>query len=195
MNIKISTLVWTFLFSLLMGVTAISIGFGAVFPQINYVAAPYVCPKGTMSTTSKTYNIAPGNTETTITFYCTDKSTGTKKVVSIFPMDFYAGLIYGVLLFLIILLVMMINRFAGMISSNKETADKWGKALRVIGGIIAAIGILFLLLFLLFLFIPGGDPVEDIIADIICIPLPLILLGWGVFAWGTSLRKLKNINS
>ncbi len=92
---------------------------------------------------------------------------------------------------------MVINRFAGMISSNKETADKWGKALRVIGGIIVAIGIVLLLLSVggSDLFGPGGADQADVIATICIVPLPLILLGWGLFAWGTSLRKLKNINS
>ncbi len=78
MKLKKSTLVWTFLWSLFMGVTTISIGIGAAFPPLNYIAAPFVCPGGTMSVDEQGYNPSPGTTVTTLTGYCTDGATGEK---------------------------------------------------------------------------------------------------------------------
>jgi len=108
MNIKLSTLFWTFIWSLFMGVTAISIGVGALFPPLNYVAKPFVCPNGSMSVKGDTYNVSPVETVTTLTWYCSDKSSGTKTELSMWPMSIASGLIYGVLLFLVILLGMSI---------------------------------------------------------------------------------------
>ncbi|HEY9153118.1 MAG TPA: hypothetical protein VIN60_09560 [Anaerolineales bacterium] len=109
MNIKISTVVWTLLWSLFMGVTAISIGFGAAFPPLNYVASPFVCPAGKMTLSEQGYTVSPVENVTTITWYCINKSTNIKTELSIWPMSIAAGLIYGALLFLIILLVMVIR--------------------------------------------------------------------------------------
>jgi len=106
MNIKLSTLFWTFVWSLFMGVTAICIGIGAAFPPLNYVARPFVCPNGTMSVRGDTYNVSPVETVTTLTWYCIDKSSGAKTELSMWPMSIASGLIYGLLLFLIILLGM-----------------------------------------------------------------------------------------
>ncbi len=51
----------------------------------------------------------PGNTTTTITWYCTDAASGTKTELGILPMAFYAGLIYGLLLFVVIVGFMFIH--------------------------------------------------------------------------------------
>ncbi len=108
MKLKKSTLVWTFLWSLFMGVTAISIGIGAAFPPLNYIAGPFVCPGGTMSVDEQGYNPSPGTTITTLTWYCTNGATGEKTELSMWPMSVASGLIYGFLLFLVILLGMQI---------------------------------------------------------------------------------------
>ena len=109
MKFKKSTMVWVFIWSLFMGVTAISIGFGALFPPLNYVAAPFVCPGGTMSEVQEVYHPSPGSTVTTVTWYCTTGATGEKNELSMWPMSVASGLIYGLLLFLVILLGMTLN--------------------------------------------------------------------------------------
>jgi hypothetical protein len=92
-----------------MGVTAISIGFGAVFPSMNLIAKPFVCPNGKMDLQTQTYNPYPGNTITTLTWYCVDQKTGTSAELGIFSMSLYAGLIYGFLLFVVIYIFMFIR--------------------------------------------------------------------------------------
>ncbi len=91
-----------------MGVTAISIGVGALFPQLNYLAGPFACPGGTMSMDAQDYNPSPGTTVTTETWYCTNGATGAKDELSIWSISVPSGLIYGLLLFGVIVVGMQI---------------------------------------------------------------------------------------
>jgi hypothetical protein len=71
---------------------------------------------------------------------------------------------------------------------------KRAKTLRVVGGILAVIGLLILLLFVAVMFAPttSADSTQGFIMAVLCFPTPLILVGGGLFAWGTySLRKIK----
>ena len=89
---------------LFMGVTAISIGFGAAFPALNRISAPFVCPNGDMRVDSTTYNPSPGTTVTTLDWQCVDRRTGEAQPVNEMSMFLFNGLIYGTLLFAIIML-------------------------------------------------------------------------------------------
>jgi len=111
MNLKFGTVAWTFIWCLFMGVTAISIGFGALFPSMNLISKPFVCPGGSMDVVEKVYRPYPGKTVTTLTWYCTDEQTGAKTELGIFPMTLYAGVIYGLVLFLLVLLGMLISAY------------------------------------------------------------------------------------
>lgn len=91
-----------FIWCLFMGVTAISIGFGAVFPSMNRIAKPFVCPRGEMQLETQNYYPSPVETVKTLTWYCVDNTTGEKVELGLFPMSLYAGVIYGLLLFVVI---------------------------------------------------------------------------------------------
>jgi hypothetical protein len=109
MKLKTGTLFPTFFWCWFMGITAISIGFGALFPSMNLVAKPFVCSNGTMDLDRQVYNPYPGKTVTTITWYCTDKTSGAKTELSIWPMSLFAGTIYGMLLFVVVVLGMALS--------------------------------------------------------------------------------------
>ncbi len=94
-----------FIWCIFMGVTAISIGFGALFPSMDLIAQPFVCPNGQMQNTSQYYQVSPSTSETTITWYCVDSKTGKKTELGIFPMSLYSGVIYGLLLFAVVMIV------------------------------------------------------------------------------------------
>jgi hypothetical protein len=119
MNLKTSTVIWTFIWCIFMGITAGSIGVGAIFPVINLVAKPFVCSSGSMQLVTQEYRPSPVETVTTLTWYCVDEQTGAKTELGIFPMSLYAGLIYGFLFFLIVLLGMV------LVSNNKGLSDWW----------------------------------------------------------------------
>jgi hypothetical protein len=99
MKLKGIGLFLTFIWCWFMGVTAISIGFGALFPSMNRIAKPFVCPSGRMELETQTYRPYPGSTITTLTWYCVDQASGEKRELGIFPMSLYSGTIYGWLLF------------------------------------------------------------------------------------------------
>jgi hypothetical protein len=109
MNLKTSTVLWTFIWCIFMGITVGSIGIGAVFPSANLIAGPFVCPGGQMHHDSQYYQVSPVESVTTITWYCVDGRTGAKKELGIFPMSLYAGAIYGLLFFFVVLLGMVIS--------------------------------------------------------------------------------------
>lgn len=92
-----------FVWCIFMGITGISIGLGAVFPSVNRIARPFVCPRGEMQLETQEYNPSPVQTVTTLTWYCVDGVTGERVELELFPMSLYAGTIYGFLLFLVIL--------------------------------------------------------------------------------------------
>jgi hypothetical protein len=108
MKLKGIGLFLTFIWCWFMGVTAISIGFGALFPSMNRIAKPFVCPGGRMELETQTYRPYPGSTITTLTWYCVDESSGAKKELGIFPMSLYSGTIYGWLLFGLVVIGMRI---------------------------------------------------------------------------------------
>jgi hypothetical protein len=106
MKIKTSTIIWLivgFIWSIFMGVTATSIGLGAAFPPLNLVAKPFICPTGQMNYQQIVSNPLPGTTYTQINWYCVDKRSGQKTELGIFPMGLYAGVIYGLLIFVVVL--------------------------------------------------------------------------------------------
>jgi hypothetical protein len=108
-NLRISSVITVLVWCLFMGVTAISIGVGAIFPPINYIAGPVVCPGGALSTQQQGYRVSPVESVTTITMYCNDRSTGTANEVGMLPVVLVAGPIYGLLLFLVVLVVMLMR--------------------------------------------------------------------------------------
>jgi len=102
MKPKTNTTVWLiaiFFWCVFMGVTAISIGVGAMFPPLNLIAKPFVCPNGEMTFQQSVSNPLPGTTYTTNTWYCVDQQAEQATELGIFPLSLYAGTIYGVLLF------------------------------------------------------------------------------------------------
>ena len=151
----IGVLIAIFFFSIFMGVTAISIGVGALYPPINYIAKPFACPNGQMSFNESTSNPLPGTTYTLIGWYCVDKQRETTTPLDTFQIALAAGPLYGLLLFLVVCLVWYMNA-------------TWGSD-SIIGKIVrrveAGIGILLLVLLILFPvlplvreFLPGATP-------------------------------------
>ena len=93
-------LIW----SLFMGVTAISIGVGAALPALNGIAQPFICSNGHMQVLTSTSHPQPGVTYTAETYQCVDNRTGEARDVDQWGMFLINGLIYGTILFAIIML-------------------------------------------------------------------------------------------
>jgi len=108
MKIKTGTVIWIivgFIWSIFMGVIAISLGFGSAFPSMNYIAKPFVCPNGQMQVQYQNYQVSPVESGSVITWYCVDAQSGYKMELNPFVINVYAGLFYGVVLFLVVLII------------------------------------------------------------------------------------------
>jgi hypothetical protein len=108
MQIKSSTIIWLivgFLWSIFMGVTAVSMGFGSVFPSLNYIAKPFVCPAGQMALEENVSHPLPGTTYTILHWYCVDARSGAKTELNPFAINLCAGPLYGVLIFVMVLII------------------------------------------------------------------------------------------
>lgn len=125
MKLTWSTVLATLGSSLFTGVIIIAIGLGSVFPPIERVSKPFVCPNGEMNYEQQVYRPTPVETVTTTTWYCVEQSTGTRKELGVFPMSLYAGTVYGLLLFPLALIGMGIlgGRAAANLRALRETGN------------------------------------------------------------------------
>lgn len=99
MNNKTGTLAVVFFSCMFIGVIIISIGLGAIFPSLNRIARPFVCPRGEMELETQTYRPYPGQTVTNLTWYCAETGTGARTELNIVTIFAFAGGVYGLLLF------------------------------------------------------------------------------------------------
>jgi hypothetical protein len=124
-----------------MGITVGSIGIGAVFPAANLITSPFVCPGGQLQLTTQDYQPSPVETVTTLTWYCLNSATGSRREVGIFQMAPIAGTIYGLLLFAVVFAWMwfMARRrgqadspigFQELVSRRSQSSPKMGDLLQ-----------------------------------------------------------------
>lgn len=154
MKINGRTIIWpvVFIWFIFMGVTAVSYGFGALYPPLNKIAQPFVCPNGQMVFEEAVSNPLPGTTITQIGWYCVDGRSGAKTKMVDAPIHLYAGVFYGLLMFVAALIIWYLyNRRIVWIQN-------------IIKGVFVA-GIIVLALFplmpLFSLVIPESTPMPD----------------------------------
>ncbi len=98
-GVTIGQLIMAFIWCIFMGVTAISIGFGAMYPPMNGIAKPFVCPNGELTFKQTVSHPTPGRTDTTAEWFCRAPGADFPASVDPLKMAVYAGPIYGLLLF------------------------------------------------------------------------------------------------
>ena len=112
MNINSKTLTYLglgLLWSIFMGITFISIGLGSVFPDLVKISGPFVCPHGQMAYNTETYQVSPVEGGKLFTWYCVDNQTGKPAELDFWPKHLYSGLIYGVLLFVVLIALFFLS--------------------------------------------------------------------------------------
>jgi hypothetical protein len=148
------TIIWLLVFIcfIFMGITAVSYGLGALYPPLNKVAQPFVCPNGQMSVEKIISNPMPGTTITQSHWYCVEGKPGAQTKMVDTPIHLYAGAFYGLLMFAAALIIWYFynKRIVWIQNSIK---------------IIFAVGIILLILFpmipLFSLVIPKSTPIPD----------------------------------
>ncbi|MBI3189399.1 MAG: hypothetical protein HYZ33_02000 [Ignavibacteriales bacterium] len=81
--------------SIFIGWVGISIGLGALYPPLNYIAKPFVCPNGQITFEKLVNQATPNKTFYSADWYCT-KADSTGQPINPSP---YAGAIYGLVCF------------------------------------------------------------------------------------------------
>ncbi len=109
----IGYLVMGFVWCLFMGVTAVSIGLGAIYPPLNLIAKPFVCPNGQMTYQESTSNPLPGTTYTTIGWYCVNRRSESTTQLDIFQIAVAAGIPYGLVISVLALIAVVVLRRRG----------------------------------------------------------------------------------
>jgi uncharacterized membrane protein len=131
MKFNSETILWNvgvFIWSIFMGVTAVSIGLGAAFPPINLIAKPILCPRGQMTYEESTSNPMPGTSITQIGWYCVDGQSETATPLDIFSIALVAGPIYGLLIEAIVLIAQW---FRGRNVTASQTVTAYTRQNRV----------------------------------------------------------------
>ncbi len=124
MKLSRGTLTWLglgFIWCIFMGITAISIGVGALYPPLNLIAKPFVCPRGDMIYETSVSNPLPGTTYTIIGWYCVDRQTEASTPLDIFQIAVPAGTIYGLGLVVVALIVALYMRYLNANAPAKPT--------------------------------------------------------------------------
>ena len=81
--------------SIFIGVLGISIGLGALYPPLNSIAKPFICPSGQMNYQKQTTQATPNRTFYSADWTCTAGDL-TSKPINPSP---FAGVIYGLVCF------------------------------------------------------------------------------------------------
>ena len=121
-------LIWflVLLWSLVMGVTFVSIGIGSLYPPLNDIAGPFVCPRGQIQVTSHAYTVSPVEHGYTLTYYCVDQQTGARAEMAFWPKHLIAGSIYGLLIFVLILVIWSLySHYASSKSGKVQKVLHW----------------------------------------------------------------------
>ncbi len=105
----IASQIVVFFWCIFMGITVVSIGLGAAYPPLNYIAKPFVCLNGQMIYQTSTSKPLPGTTYTSIGWYCVDQRTKKTTELGVFPIVLTAGPIYGLLIEVLVLFVMLLR--------------------------------------------------------------------------------------
>jgi hypothetical protein len=87
----LTELVTVFFWSMFIGVVGISIGLGALYPPLNYIAKPFVCSNGQMNFEKQTTQTAPDKTFYSADWTCTKADSASQPI----NPSIFAGVIYG----------------------------------------------------------------------------------------------------
>lgn len=92
------------LFSVTIGVAGGAMGLGSLYPQLNLIAKPVVCPLGEMSYSQNVSTIGTANYYTA-KWFCADLRSGERTEIDPNSIFLSSGLVFGLAFFAILLLV------------------------------------------------------------------------------------------
>jgi hypothetical protein len=112
------------IFSIVMGISAFSIGFGSFHPQLNLIVKPFVCPNGEMSYTQHVTEIGT-DTYYTASWSCTDEQSGDTEELDSDTIFRYAGIFYGLALFAVLLVIVYLYWNSSIGPAQNDGLELW----------------------------------------------------------------------
>ncbi len=95
-----------FTFCMIIGITGGAMGFGSLYPPLNYIAKPFVCPGKNMSYSRHRTSVG-SDTYYTAEWFCTDHETGEQTEISSNLIFLVSGPFYGLIFFLISIIIVI----------------------------------------------------------------------------------------
>ena len=120
MKIDFRNLAITFLSSMFVGIIIISIGLGAAIHVLHRIATPFVCSDGRMESESEYYSYQPGQSTTTLSWFCVNTETNETQDIHL-KAGIVAGVIYGLIIFVISILFQLFGKNLIIINSGRNT--------------------------------------------------------------------------
>lgn len=111
-------------FSIFLGITAGAMGLGSIYPQLNSIAQPIVCPGRTMSHSQQISEIGTA-TYYAAKWYCVDDRTGERSEVSNNTIALTTGPIYGAVIFAILLVMVYLYWYSSIGPAKNGGQKLW----------------------------------------------------------------------
>jgi hypothetical protein len=112
------------IFSIFLGIIAVSIGLGSIFPQLNLIAGPFLCPGQEMAYTQNVTEIG-SDTYWSAAWFCVDEGSGSRTELDPDTVHGYAGSFYGVLIFIVLLGLTVLYWNSGIGPAKNDGLHLW----------------------------------------------------------------------
>lgn len=120
----ITWLIVVLIFSVFIGITGISMGLGSIYPQLNLVAKPFVCPSQQMSYAQNASEIG-SDTYWNATWFCKDEQSDNKTEINPNTIFLFAGSIYGLLFFSVLLIITYLYWYSNFGPAKNDGLHLW----------------------------------------------------------------------
>ena len=107
-----------------MGHTAGAIGLGSLYPQLNLIAKPFVCPNSEMSYTQNMSQIG-SDTYWTAKWFCVDEQLGVKSELAPDSVFLYASPLYIIVVFAALLIITYIYWNSSIGPAKNDGLHSW----------------------------------------------------------------------
>ena len=117
-------LVAVFTFSIFLGITAVAMGLGSIYPKLNSIAQPVACPGKTMSHSQQISEVGTA-TYYTAKWFCVDETTGERMELSGNTVALISGPVYGVVIFGMLFAILYMYWYSSVGPAKNGGPDLW----------------------------------------------------------------------
>jgi hypothetical protein len=112
------------IFSIVMGVTAGARGLGSLYPQLNLVARPFLCPDRQMSYTQQVSEIGSA-TYWSASWFCVDAQSDTRTELDPNMVFLYVSPVYSFVFFAVLMLITYVYWNSSVGPAKNDGLELW----------------------------------------------------------------------